>query len=64
MIKVITHGRFRKHTCSECGCEFSYEKEDLHYVQTAINDCEWRITCPECGKEDVAKGRFAWDGGE
>ena len=64
MIKVIAHGKFRKHTCSECGCEFSYEREDMRYVTTEINDSEWRVACPDCGTEDVVEGGFAWDRGE
>jgi len=57
-IKVITHGKkpkFKK-ICSNCGCEFEYEQEDI------VTDYNWNLTlsyprrikrviiCPDCGE--------------
>lgn len=41
MITIIEHGKthFEK-TCDRCGCKFTYDLEDLSYVDT--------IRCPEC----------------
>lgn len=45
MIKIIKRGTKQTHKCSECGCVFSYEEED---VQIGIfNICDI-IRCPQC----------------
>ena len=31
MVKVIRHGKINKRTCSNCGCEFTFEKSDTDY---------------------------------
>lgn len=48
MIKVIRHGKINKRTCSNCGCEFTFEKSDTDYVQTGPNEYERYINCPDC----------------
>lgn len=41
MIEVIKHGTKKfTATCANCGCEFTYEVEDIH---------DGKITCPDCG---------------
>lgn len=43
MIEVIKHGKKKfTATCSNCGCEFTYEVEDIH---------DGKIICPDCHKE-------------
>lgn len=42
MKKIIKSGKkIYQKTCSRCGCEFTYENEDINYVGN--------VTCPECG---------------
>lgn len=50
MIKVIKHGNKRATECSECGCVFEYEKEDVKTSQTGYNDYEYYLYCPDCRK--------------
>lgn len=43
MIKIIKHGQKEfTHTCSRCGCEFTYEYEDI-----TLNNF---VICPDCGE--------------
>lgn len=48
MIKIIKSGKKEFHaTCPSCGCEFTYEMEDLNG-----KDYVWAsdyVKCPECG---------------
>ena len=47
MIKIIKEGTRKIAKCSNCGCEFSYEREDL------CMDPIWRkwiVNCPQCYK--------------
>ena len=46
MIKIIEPGTRTITKCTECGCKFSYENEDI--VKTLV-------ACPQCGKEIVLK---------
>lgn len=42
MKKIIKSGKkIYQKTCSRCGCEFTYENEDINYIGN--------VTCPECG---------------
>lgn len=51
MIKIIKDGKKEfKATCPVCGCEFSYELEDLQ--QTLTHKI---VKCPCCGKEVAHK---------
>jgi len=50
MIEIIKHGTKTKHTCKECGCIFTYEKEDIQIEQAAYHgggDSQY-IDCPQC----------------
>lgn len=53
MIKVIKHGQTEfTHTCSRCGCEFTYEHEDIQSeaVRSLTNYSSTRyVKCPDCG---------------
>lgn len=43
MIEVIKHGKTKfTATCANCGCEFTYEVEDI---------VDGKIACPDCHKE-------------
>lgn len=53
MIKIIERGTRTITECENCGCRFSYEKEDIRGENgpgMAINFREY-ITCPQCNKE-------------
>ena len=43
MIKIIKHGQTEFNcTCSRCGCEFTYEHEDITLTSFVV--------CPDCGE--------------
>lgn len=43
MIEVIKHGKKKfTATCSNCGCEFTYELSDMHPLGG--------VDCPDCGR--------------
>ena len=48
MIKIIKKGTREIAECPICGCEFSYEKEDL--CMNPIKRKEWIVNCPQCNK--------------
>lgn len=48
MIKVIKHGTKKQTTCKECGCVFTYEKEDTKEIQCGMNEYEYFVVCPDC----------------
>ena len=62
MIKVIKHGqkpKFKK-VCSNCGCEFEYEQEDvITDYNWNLNSLTWTyprrikrvVICPDCGEK-------------
>ena len=49
--RIIKYGKYNKIICPEtdngCGCEFSFDKEDI--VTNAAG--EKVVTCPQCGLE-------------
>ena len=55
MIKIIEPGTIAK--CAECGCKFSYEKEDIEKDGILLNNSVFLgktcVVCPQCGKEIV-----------
>lgn len=62
MIKIIEPGTRTVGECYNCGCKFSYEKEDIQsrpykVIDTVAHDVvklpiflESYVTCPQCGK--------------
>lgn len=52
MIKVIKHGKMRQCTCYKCQCVFTFEKEDVKYVITGINESCYVVECPDCGERN------------
>lgn len=56
MKTILKHGNKRQHTttCTHCGCEFSYEFEDVVNNNNYNGDISLTyhipyVTCPECG---------------
>ena len=58
MIRIIEHGTVEKKRCNNCGCLFSYEKEDIdhktHCYSGNFGDYEY-VICPQC-KEKIRLG--------
>ena len=47
MIKIIKEGTRKITKCPNCGCEFSYEKEDVLRDPVRIEN---HVNCPLCNK--------------
>ena len=47
MIKIIKEGTIKIAKCPNCGCEFSYEREDLCMEPIWK---KWLVKCPQCNK--------------
>lgn len=65
MIKVIKHGQKEfTHTCSRCGCEFTYEYEDIHSeaIRGLTDYSSTRyVICPDCGNKCcINTGSIDW----
>ena len=59
MIKIIEPGTRTIMKCTECGCKFSYENEDIEEDGLLVNNSvfigkTW-VVCPQCGKEIILK---------
>lgn len=58
MIKIIQPGTRTVTECYNCGCKFSYEKDDIQSRPHKVIDgvvklpifLEYYVTCPQCGK--------------
>ena len=54
MIKIIEPGTRTITECAECGCKFSYEKEDIKvsglYSMDQLRTRKSYIVCPQCHK--------------
>lgn len=50
MIKIIKRGTKQIAKCETCGCEFSYEQED---VCSEKDTYKVSINCPQCSHEVV-----------
>lgn len=53
MIHIIENGTKQKTQCSECGCIFSFEKEDIEIIRNynpykEYNSIRKTIKCPQC----------------
>lgn len=49
MIEVIKHGKKKQNECFNCGCIFTYEKEDVEIVDYGRNEVHSEVQCPDCG---------------
>lgn len=50
-IEIIKHGEEGKKyiaTCRECGCQFSFQEEDVEQQYFDRNELYVQIHCPEC----------------
>ena len=47
MIKIIKEGTRKIAKCPNCGCEFSYEREDVCMDPICK---KWIVNCPQCSK--------------
>ena len=52
MIEIIKRGTKQTHKCSECGCIFNYEDDDINIG--VFNVCD-TIRCPQCNVGLVLK---------
>ena len=57
MIKIIKEGTRKIKKCPNCGCEFSYEEEDIEEDGLFENNSmligkTW-VVCPQCDNEIV-----------
>ena len=54
MIRIIERGTIERKQCYNCGCLFSYEKEDIerstHCDFGNFGDYEY-VICPQCKEE-------------
>ena len=41
---IIKNGKYNIITCTECGCEFSFDKIDI--------ESNGNVICPQCDKEN------------
>ena len=59
MIKIIEPGTRTITKCTECGCKFSYENEDIEKDGLLANNLVFIgkifVVCPQCGKDIVLK---------
>jgi hypothetical protein len=62
MIKVIKHGQTEfTHTCSRCGCEFTYEFEDIQVDSFSLNSTSAKVVkCPDCGNTCYVNNNIGW----
>ena len=51
MIRIIKQGSKMSVECQECGCIFTYEKEDIDFIQIGHNEYRYFLDCPCCRKE-------------
>ena len=80
MKKIIKHGHLKemKTTCPYCGCEFSYEWEDVITTEVKYPQATWiyypyynsktykryEIICPECNKKfEILNWTINWRDG-
>ena len=61
MIKIIEHGTRKIAKCPNCGCEFSYEEEDINMVPRArCLSVTHYISCQQCNNDIVSKEDKKW----
>ena len=61
MIKIIKEGTRKIEKCPKCGCEFSYEEEDV--LRDPVFTKESHVNCPQCNKAVIiiAERRIVFD---
>ena len=56
MVRIIKPGTRQIAVCDDCGCEFSYEKEDVQFRGCDPLRPNWHqyfVICPQCHKEKI-----------
>ena len=58
MIKIIEPGTKKITYCEDCGCKFSYEKEDVQEVSSSsisksVVAHKIFVMCPQCHKQKI-----------
>lgn len=49
-MKVIKKSFETQITCPKCNSELLYVSKDIHLVSDMEGNCDYCVTCPECGK--------------
>jgi len=65
MIKIIKRGTRKTAICENCGCEFSFEPEDIKRANNAgyvitktsieIRSAQNYVECPQCKEEVIVE---------
>ena len=57
MIKIIKEGTIKIAKCPNCGCEFSYEREDINDMIPLMRYLSviHYINCPQCNNDIILK---------
>ena len=53
MIKILKEGTKKKCECYECGCLFSFDKEDVKMRKGEFGGEKSSINCPQCSTEII-----------
>lgn len=53
MIRIIKHGQYRTCSCYNCGCIFTFEKEDVTTEDLGKNEYTRGVQCPDCGERNT-----------
>nr|DAO78690.1 MAG TPA: zinc-ribbon domain protein [Caudoviricetes sp.] len=61
MIKLIKHGNHRTCSCYNCGCIFTFEKEDVTTEDLGKNEYVTRVQCPDCRKMNTVNLTGGWN---
>lgn len=60
MIRVIKHGTQRTCSCYNCGCIFTFEREDVRSEKMSENEYTKGVKCPECGETNTVSLNGYW----
>lgn len=51
MIRIIEPGTKQIAICNDCGCKFSFEKEDILEKELQYQSYQEYVICPQCHKQ-------------
>lgn len=60
MIRIIKHGKYRTCSCYNCGCIFTFEKEDVRTEELGKNEYTRGVQCPDCGERNTVSLTGGW----
>ena len=54
MIKIIEEGTRRLNTCPDCGCKYSFEKDDVKSEESKLYPGKYNcyVECPQCHEKN------------